>query len=88
MVSSNETQARSLAKTISYRLYQSFLVSPLMVYFLSGDLWLSFKFGITEFIVKIPAYYLFYFLLLFIIYFLHGTYSQVGECHVLYGWWL
>ncbi|MHA1470440.1 MAG: DUF2061 domain-containing protein [Candidatus Asgardarchaeia archaeon] len=88
MVRSNETQARSLAKTISYRLYQSFLVSPLIVYFLSGDLWLSFKFGITEFIVKIPAYYSFYFLLLFIIYFLHGTYSQVGECHVLYGWWL
>ena len=59
MVRSNETQARSLAKTISYRLYQSFLVSPLIVYFLSGDLWLSFKFGIAEFIVKIPAYYLF-----------------------------
>jgi len=58
-ISSHEKNARSIVKTITYRIYQSFIVSPLIVYFLSGDVWLSFKFGITEFIVKIPAYYLF-----------------------------
>lgn len=59
MKKSNETHTRSLAKTISYRIYQSFIISPIIVYVLSGNMWLSLKFGAAEFIVKIPAYYLF-----------------------------
>ncbi len=54
-----ETNKRSLAKTITYRLYQSFLITPLLVYTLTGNLILSFKFSILEIVVKIPAYYLF-----------------------------
>jgi len=54
-----ETHKRSLAKTLTYRIYQSFLVSPLVLYMLTQNLTLTFSFSIVEFLVKIPAYYLF-----------------------------
>ncbi len=56
---SREDWSRSLAKSISYRLYQSFIISPLILWFLTGNPVLCLKFGLTEFIVKIPSYYLF-----------------------------
>ena len=54
-----ESHKRSFAKAITYRFYQSFLVSPLIIYALSQDLMLAFKFSILEILVKVPAYYLF-----------------------------
>ena len=56
---SYESHKRSFVKALTYRLYQSFLVSPLIIYVLSQDLVLAFKFGILEILVKIPTYYLF-----------------------------
>ncbi len=56
---SRETGGRSLVKAITYRLYQSFIITPIIAYVLSGDPVFSFKFGLLEFFVKIPAYYLF-----------------------------
>ena len=56
---SYETGARSLAKALTYRFYQSFLVSPLIIYALTGDILLGFKFSLLEILVKIPAYYVF-----------------------------
>ena len=50
---------RSILKALSYRLYQSFLISPLIVWVLTGNWVLGLKFGVVEFIAKIPAYYLF-----------------------------
>ncbi|WFO74799.1 DUF2061 domain-containing protein [Desulfurococcaceae archaeon MEX13E-LK6-19] len=54
-----ESNKRSLVKSITYRVYQSFLVTPLIAYFLTQNLVLSLKFSVVEFFVKIPAYYLF-----------------------------
>ena len=54
-----ESHKRSFAKALSYRFYQSFLVSPIIIYVLSQDLMLAFKFSILEILVKVPAYYLF-----------------------------
>ena len=56
---SYESHKRSFVKALTYRLYQSFLVSPIIIYALSQDLVLAFKFGISEILVKIPTYYLF-----------------------------
>ena len=56
---SRELHLRSILKALSYRLYQSFLISPLIVWVLTGNWVLGLKFGVVEFIVKIPAYYLF-----------------------------
>lgn len=54
-----ESHKRSIAKAITYRLYQSFLISPLIIYALTQNLLLAFQFGLLEVFVKIPAYYLF-----------------------------
>ncbi|RLF34906.1 MAG: adenylyl-sulfate kinase [Thermoplasmata archaeon] len=54
-----EKHPRSILKALSYRLYQSFLISPLIVFTLTGNWILGLKFGIFESIIKIPAYYLF-----------------------------
>ena len=54
-----EDWSRSLAKSISYRLYQSFIISPLILWFLTGNPMLCLKFGVAEFLVKIPSYYIF-----------------------------
>ena len=54
-----ETSTRSLVKTLTYRIYQSFLISPLILYLLTGNLVLTFSFSLIEFLIKIPAYYLF-----------------------------
>lgn len=58
-IKSYESHKRSFAKALSYRFYQSFLVSPIIIYVLSQDLMLAFKFSILEILVKVPAYYLF-----------------------------
>ena len=55
----HETSKRSFVKAITYRAYQSFVVTPIIAYILTGDFLLAFKFSILEFLVKIPAYYLF-----------------------------
>jgi len=54
-----EKHPRSILKALSYRLYQSFLISPLIVFTLTGNWILGLEFGIFESIIKIPAYYLF-----------------------------
>jgi len=54
-----ETRRRSFAKALSYRVYQSFLISPLIIYCLTGNFVLSFTFSLIEVLVKIPSYYLF-----------------------------
>ena len=46
-------------KAIAYRLYQSFLISPILLYFLSGSLVLAVKFGFVEFFCKLFTYYIF-----------------------------
>lgn len=56
---SNEEHKRSIAKAITYRVYQSFIISPFIIYFLTKDIKLSVGFGIVEFFVKIPTYYIF-----------------------------
>lgn len=54
-----ENSKRSLIKAVSYRFYQSFIVSPLIIWALTGNPVLGLKFGVLEVLVKIPAYYLF-----------------------------
>jgi len=54
-----ETNKRSLAKAISYRIYQSFIISPIMLYFLTGNLKLCLSFSLLEFLIKAPAYFIF-----------------------------
>ena len=54
-----EERKRSFAKAITYRIYQSFLISPLILFILTGNARLSLSFGFIEFLIKIPAYYLF-----------------------------
>ncbi len=46
-------------KTLAYRVYQSFLISPLLLYAITGNVKLSFSFGAMEFAVKLFSYYLF-----------------------------
>jgi uncharacterized membrane protein len=63
-IKSYETCKRIFVKALTYRFYQSFLVSPIIIYALSQDLMLAFKFSILEILVleilvKVPAYYLF-----------------------------
>ena len=55
----HETNKRSLIKAITYRVYQSFVITPIIAYVLTGNTLLAFKFSLLEFLVKIPAYYLF-----------------------------
>ena len=55
----HETSKRSFIKAITYRAYQSFVITPIIAYILTRDFLLAFKFSILEFLVKIPAYYLF-----------------------------
>lgn len=55
----HESNKRSIAKAVTYRFYQSFLISPFIAFALTQDLMLGIKFGILEIIVKIPTYYLF-----------------------------
>jgi len=59
IVKPHENSKRSLLKAVSYRLYQSFIISPLIIWGLTGNPLLGLKFGVLEVIVKIPAYYLF-----------------------------
>jgi len=54
-----EKRPRSILKALSYRLYQSSLISPLIVFTLTGNWILGLKFSVLESIIKIPAYYLF-----------------------------
>ncbi len=54
-----ENSKRSLIKAVSYRFYQSFIISPLIIWVLTGNPVLGLKFGALEVLVKIPAYYLF-----------------------------
>lgn len=54
-----EAHTRSIAKAVSYRLYQSLIISPLLVYILTGRIGLAATFGVLEFIIKTPAYYVF-----------------------------
>ncbi len=54
-----ENNKRSFIKSISYRFYQSFIISPLIIWVLTGNPVLGLKFGVLEVLVKIPAYYLF-----------------------------
>lgn len=54
-----ETHKRSLTKALTYRIYQSFLVSPLILYLLTRNLTLTLSFSVIESLVKIPAYYFF-----------------------------
>ena len=54
-----ENNKRSLIKAVSYRFYQSFMISPLIIWVLTGNPVLGLKFGVLEVLVKIPAYYLF-----------------------------
>ena len=54
-----ETNKRSFAKALTYRIYQSFMVSPLILYLLTHNLVITLSFSLAEFLVKIPAYYLF-----------------------------
>ena len=56
---SYEHKNRSIAKAFTYRIYQSFIISPIIVYILTQDIPLSFKFGVLEAFIKIPAYFLF-----------------------------
>jgi len=56
---SHESRKRSIAKALTYRFYQSFVVSPIIVFVLTQNLVLAFQFGVLEVIVKIPSYYLF-----------------------------
>ncbi len=58
-VKPQENSKRSLIKAISYRFYQSFVISPLIIWVLTGNPVLGLKFGALEVLVKIPAYYLF-----------------------------
>lgn len=55
----HEEHKRSIAKAVTYRLYQSFIISPVIVYLLTGKIGLAATFGVVEFIIKIPAYYAF-----------------------------
>jgi len=54
-----ESNKRSLAKAITYRLYQSFVITPIIAYVITGNAEITVKLSILEFLVKIPAYYLF-----------------------------
>lgn len=56
---SKETNKRTLIKAVTYRLYQSFVTTPIITFVLTGNTLLAFKFSILEFVVKFPAYYLF-----------------------------
>ncbi len=48
-----------VTKAFAYRIYQSFLVSPFLLYLMTGNLTLALSFGIAEFTVKLLSYYLF-----------------------------
>lgn len=54
-----ESSKRSIIKAITYRLYQSFIITPIIAYIITGNVEVAVKFSILEFLVKIPAYYLF-----------------------------
>jgi uncharacterized membrane protein len=54
-----ESSKRSLAKAITYRLYQSFLITPIIAYLITGSVGVMVKMSVLEFLVKIPSYYLF-----------------------------
>lgn len=54
-----ESSKRSLVKAITYRLYQSFIITPIIAYIITGNIEITVKFSIPEFLVKIPAYYCF-----------------------------
>ena len=59
MVSPIESNERSFAKAVSYRVYESFVISPIIVFYITHNISMSLKFGILEFIIKVPAYYVF-----------------------------
>lgn len=54
-----ETYFRSVLKSISYRLYSSFLVTPIIVYIITGNFLIGVAVGITEFLVKPFTYFIF-----------------------------
>ena len=54
-----KNEKRIIAKTICYRIYQSFLISPIILYLMTGNDILSISFGIIEFVVKLFSYYIF-----------------------------
>ncbi len=50
---------KALLKSILYRIYSSFLVTPLIVFALTGKLALSLTVGIVELAVKIVTYFVY-----------------------------
>lgn len=50
---------KDVIKSILYRLYNSFVISPLIIYFLTGNIVFGFAYGSTEFAVKIFTYYVY-----------------------------
>ena len=46
-------------KSICYRIYQSFVVAPLIIYFLTGSIELGLKYGLVESVIKTVCYYIF-----------------------------
>ena len=50
-----ESSKRSIIKAITYRLYQSFIITPIIAYIITGNVEVAVKFSILEFLVKIPV---------------------------------
>jgi len=48
-----------IIKSLCYRLYQSFLIAPLLIYFLTKNFRLSLYYAGLEFFVKTISYYIF-----------------------------
>jgi len=57
--SSRETHTRSMLKSVSYRVYSSFFVTPLVSYMITHNMAISFAVGTAEFLVKPFTYYIF-----------------------------
>ncbi|MHC1597050.1 MAG: DUF2061 domain-containing protein [Methermicoccaceae archaeon] len=59
LTKSKETHTRSIAKSLSYRVYSSFLVTPLVSYIITHSFTVSISLGLVEFLVKPFTYFLF-----------------------------
>jgi len=54
-----ETYWRSIVKSLAYRIYSSFIVTPLVTYFMTGNLTLGFSVGVAELLIKPFTYFVF-----------------------------
>ena len=54
-----ETYGRSIVKSLAYRFYSSFVVTPIVTYMLTGNIALGFSIGVVELLVKPFTYFLF-----------------------------